>query len=189
MNNKNVLALIAILVIAIGAYFFPSVRSLGGQSLQVDSFLQGLTAGPRAQFKVSNTGMISSGGTVFATTSTGVTTITASDLIKNGTVSLRCNLTPCTLTMPTKAALAAVSGDFIPNSGDQTTRYIVNSTTTALSTLFVAGNTGMIMQVASSTSAANSGISGITGPAGLLKLEFRRSATSTDIYFTVSAFK
>ncbi len=195
---KNVwIAMVVVTIIAVGGYFYPRLASVfgglnttGPQHYQAESFLQGLAAGVRNQFSVSNTGILSSGGSVLATTSQGTVILTADNVISNGTIAYTCAVTPCVVTLPTQAALAAASQYFIPNAGDRTTRYIVNATTTEATKTSVIGAVGMILQVASTTNTANptSGVSSMVG-GGTLRLTFGRSATSSDIYVTVEAFK
>jgi hypothetical protein len=189
------IAMVVVLIIAIGAYFYPRVSNLlglasGPSHSQAESFLQGLAGGQRDQFRVTNTGMLSQGGSVFSTTSSGTVTLTAASVVANGTfVYTPIIATGGVVKLPTKEQLATASNNtFIPNAGDRTTRYFYNSTTSAVSLTTLAGNTGVILQVASTTNVAGGGVTTISGH-GTAILHFWRSATSTDIYVQALMFK
>lgn len=190
MKNIVIVVLVATIVSVGYSYFFypevPLGLSSGPSHFQAESFLEGLAGGRNDQFKVSRTGVLSQGGTVLATSSRGVVTLTAANVIDNGTILYTTEVTGGTLTLPTKANLLAASASFIPNSGDRTTRWIVMATTTRDSRTTLAGNTGVILQFASSTP-ATSGL--MSGGGFTTRLEFWRSSTTTDIYVTATHFK
>lgn len=196
MSNKNLtIGLVVAILIAAGAYFFPQVkevavdlgRASGLSHFQTESFLQGLAGGQQDQFQVSNSGVLTQGGRVLSTTTNGTVTLSASEFLNYGNIVNNPFSPATTIKMPTKATLLAADPTFLKNAGDRTTRYYFNSTSSAIQLTTFAGNTGMIMQVASSTSAHNS--ASTIGNYGSAIFTFWRSATSTDIYFTVETFK
>lgn len=178
--KQNHLSLLVVLWLALGSLFgakapVPQPVDLGVALNSLSTFTNPI------YFKQGHT----SGGTVFATTSSGVVTLTNTDLTENNTVLYTPIIVGGTITLPTKANLTGLSTPFIPNAGDHITKYIINATTSALAQVSIAGNTGVIIQNASSTSNT---VAGFSGP-GVARLDFYRNSTTTDIYVLVNFYK
>lgn len=127
---------------------------------------------------------LSRGGTIFATTTSGTSTLTNTNITQNGTLQITPALmTPAVLTLPTKANLTGLNPPFIPNAGDRITKTFINASTTLGSFFRVVGNSGVIVRHYSTTTKDHYvyGGDGIT-------LDFWRASTSTDIYVDVSVF-
>jgi len=107
---------------------------------------------------------------VFATTSTGSGTLTASNIVNKSTI-LSTNAGALTLTMPASSTLTS----FLPKAGDRIDMVILNQGTALLT---LAGGTGTLLQTASSTKTVNIGGSAV--------LKFVRK-TNSDIIVLMSA--
>jgi len=162
-------------------------KASGLSHFQVESFLQGLAGGQQDQFQVSNSGILTQGGKVYSTSTTGTVVLSADPLLNYGNIVNVPNSPATTIRMPTKAQLLAADPTFLKNAGDRTTRHYFNSTSSAIQLTTFTGNTGVIMQIASSSAAHNS--ASTIGNYGSAMFTFWRTATSTDIYFTVQTFK
>ena len=82
MDKKNIIiGLLIILVIAIGGYGLFSDDSVGAPSgpahWQMESFLQGVSAGARDQFSVSNTGVMTTQLNILEATGTSTISVKA----------------------------------------------------------------------------------------------------------------
>ena len=146
-----------------------SLGAVSGPShYQTESFLQGLAAGARDQFSVSNVGALTTSGAMTASGAvtlsstldvTGATTLDeltqggsilststistamvfiASDLLTYSTWEVTPNVADLTYTFPASSTLSAI----IPSAGDSRTWTIVNATTTAAIDVIFAAGTG-----------------------------------------------
>jgi len=128
------------------------------------------------------------GGAIFSTTSSGTVTLTNTDITQNETILYSPNITGAVLTLPTKANLTGLNPAFIPNAGDRITKWIFNATSTDSAVFTIAGNTGVILQVASSSVNLPTVTGNITTDA-MVRLDFMRMSTSTDIYVQATYYK
>ena len=100
MDKRNiVIGLLILVIIAIGGYAL-SRDNVGAPSgpahWQMESFLQGVSAGARDQFSVSNVGVLTSSGAVTlsgALTQSGVATLTGGVVLDTGSVTATTTLT------------------------------------------------------------------------------------------------
>lgn len=150
MNAKNIaIGVLAILALLFGTFLFlkqPAVQPLGAASgfahNQMESFLQGVSAGTRDQFSVSNAGVV---------TTSGAITTTASTLAVGGltqTVSRQSSLTaatttPCDITTPAATTtldsfrMNVTAGTSTPGTGQLltlATSTVPNATTSVIAT-------------------------------------------------------
>jgi len=93
MNKNLIIGLLVTVVIAIGGYF--SIKSnvgapSGASHWQMESFLEGVSAGQRDQFSVSRTGVLTSSGAVALS---GVATLTGGIVLDTGSVTATTTLT------------------------------------------------------------------------------------------------
>ena len=146
MNNKFIgVALIAILVIAIGAYLFPKVQeplgvASGPETFEYTSLTNGFQAcGPD---NVRATSTVNSAETLLA-----------SDLEKSCMIDYTLNVQAATLTLPASSTMSHI----LSRNGSMRTWYIRNATTTATN-LTIAGGTGTLLKQATSTNQAGSKI-------------------------------
>lgn len=164
---------------------------------QKESFLQGLTAGVRDQFSLTNAGVLSTSGaatftgaSTFATLTQGggiratstvnsAETLLAADFDVENVIAYTLNVQDATLTLPASSTLSS----FIPTAGQERSIFIRNASTTAAMDLTLAGGTGMNLLVASSTKV----IVGNTSGSNSARLDFVRRA-DTDIDVTMSIF-
>ena len=165
---------------------------------QKESFLQGLTAGVRDQFSLTNAGVLSTsgsgnfhrsfhfchtltqGGGIRATsTVNSAETLLAADFDVENVIAYTLNVQDATLTLPASSTLSS----FIPTAGQERSIFIRNASTTAAMDLTLAGGTGMNLLVASSTKV----IVGNTSGSNSARLDFVRRA-DTDIDVTMSIF-
>lgn len=181
-------ALIA-LIIAIGGYFYPQVVGLGAagdiNTIAV-RFVKGLSVGLNKQYVIDSNGVVTTGGALYSTTTSGTVTELASNITPNTVLSVNPSIGKVVYTLPTKANIGAVSPTFIPNSNDTVTKWLINATTTGSGTVGIVqivGNTGVIVRNISTTTAADFLYAGNEA-----KLTFRRMASSTDIYVDVEIF-
>lgn len=196
MNTKNIVIGVLVVTTLLFGGLYLNARSVsnavgknsGLSHFQTESFLQGLAGGLRDQFQVSKSGVVTQGGTVLSTSTQGTVTLSASEFLNYGNIVNTPVAMAGTIKMPSKATLLAADPTFLLNAGDRTTRYFFNATGTATSLTTFAGNTGMIMQVASSTNGTANGVTTISGY-GSAMMTFWRSSTSTDIYFQLQTFK
>lgn len=177
MTNKNLtIGLVIALFLSIGGYIYPKVAGLGAASgyshYQKESFLQGLTAGARDQFSLTNAGVLTTSGAATlsstmtvgglatmnagllksytnASSSVGTGTLKESDILGYDTflaVPTGAAATK-TLTFPATSTLTS----FVPNAGDRQQTCFFNATTTAATTITFAAGTGIDLEVATST--------------------------------------
>ena len=208
MNKiKNIVIgvlVITTLVLSVIAYKKASLGAASGAShLQKESFLQGLAAGVRDQFSLTNAGVLTTSGAATFTgtiSGTGATTLAtftqgggiratstvnsaetllAADFDVEGVIAYTLNVQDATLTLPATSTLSS----FIAPAGQTKSIFIRNATTTASMDLTIAGGTGMNLLVASSTKV----IVGNTSGSNSTRLDFVRRA-DTDIDVTMSIF-
>lgn len=193
-NTKLWVALIVIGIIAIGGLYTAlnktGVLGADGDIVTIAvRFAKGFKVGtvqPNGQWNIDNRGQVTQGGSVLATTSSGTVTETAVNIQQNHTIAVTPAIGTVTYTLPTKTNLNALNPLFIPNSSDTATKYFVNASTTSSGTVGIVrivGNTGVIVRNVSTTTAQDFLYAGDEA-----RLDFRRSATSTDIYVDVSIF-
>ena len=161
MNTKNiVIGVMVVAIILLGGLYLSSNRAVGAPSgqahYQVESFLEGLTAGGRDQFSISRLGvltssavanltgrtnvkLLTSGGQTQATTTLATTaTLAASDILEHSGMVMKPQSGSIALTLPASSTLAT----FAPNVGDVRTFTFQNSTTTAGILMTFTGGTG-----------------------------------------------
>ena len=167
MNNKFIVGVLVALALLIG-YFASSVSFFGAASgpshYQMESFLQGISAGARDQFSISNVGALTSSaaatiGGLFktdagtlrsytsATTTGTAVTLKLSDINGYDTISVKPIIGATTLTL----FASSTASTWLPTAGDMQETCFQNATTTSAITLTFAGGTGWDMQMASST--------------------------------------
>lgn len=152
MNNKFIgVALIAILVIAIGAYLFPKVQ----QPL-------GAIASPQVYDRMFFYNNQEVGGGNLATSSVGAATYTAAQVFNNKLIT-HTAASALTVTLPASTTISNIVG-----AGMTYTLYLAPVTTG----ITVAGGTGTELNAASSTAMCSAG--------ALCRLDFVRKA-NTDI--------
>lgn len=159
---------------------------VGDYKQSADNFGGGLFAGLLDQLKVDTKGELTLGGSVLATTSSGTVTLVNTDLLNNHSIAVTPAIGTVTLTLPTNANITAANSRFLLGASDTVTKWVVNSTTTSLTTLGIVrivGNTGVIVRNVSTSTAADLIYAGQEA-----RLDMRRSATSTDIYVDVTIF-
>lgn len=208
MTNKNLwVALIAVAIIAIGGYFFPSVgKGLFGTISSTD-----ITATRYTQLLVDNgiqitanglnivagglnvtSGLVTlSGGTlktnVSATSSSATSqTLVASDVNTYDTVIFTPTVGSDTLTL----FASSTATTFLPTAGNSQTTCIINGTTTTGVNLTLAGGTGTTLLAASSSATALGSL--VIGPQKEGCLMFTRAnatATTFDILSIFTTFK
>lgn len=149
--NKNIwIGVLVLTTLLFAVLYFSKPVSFGNATgpahYQEETFFQGLDAGQRNQWRVTNTGLTSFSG-AYATTSTGSETLAASDLIYP-TVVMTPNLAALTVTLPTATTLGS---SFLPNTGDRMSFVLYNATSTGAAIITLAGNTGTTLVSASST--------------------------------------
>lgn len=203
MSKLKLHALFATIAVAIIALVFVLVNSNIPQTASAtptdcgsNTCLTSLYVNP-GTFAVGNGGVFISGTSTLATTTQGVTTNTGAQLATttNGNETLGANdllsyasiiststftTSALTITLPASSTLSAL----VPSAGNSRTIHFVNATTTALNITF-AGNTGTILQTASTTKIVRSG-------GGSVDLTFYRPGTTSDaigdIYVTATNF-
>lgn len=121
---------------------------------------------------------LTTGGTVTSSSTTATVGTLSQAEVSAGTYLFTPNTSAVTLTLPLASSLTS----FVPNSGDQATLYFRNATTSPTIAVTFAGNTGTILENASSTS-----ITAVVGGGKGARLLFARSGTSTDVYVTLQA--
>lgn len=119
------------------------------KELSIDTDGNVTTTGDLSVAAITATGALTSGGGVFATTSQGATTYTASDIENVGLIRHTASAA-LTATLP---ASSTFSSTFIPNAGDK--KEVCLYAITTLITL--AGGTGTEINTASSTKNVNAG--------------------------------
>lgn len=164
----------------------PNQTKVGDYKQSADNFGGGLFAGLLDQLEVDTKGELTLGGSVLATTSSGTVTLVNTDLLNNHSIAVTPAIGTVTLTLPTNANITAANSRFLLGASDTVTKWVVNSTTTSLTTLGIVrivGNTGVIVRNVSTSTAADLIYAGQEA-----RLDMRRSATSTDIYVDVTIF-
>lgn len=187
MNNKKIVygAIAITFIVAVLALF----TSLGKHSVAPGAVANVTTNLPSmglAQLVVGNgcdqsytscvpaltvaTTSITTGGLVLSTTTNGNATLGASDLLNFGSIVSTSTFTNAalTLTLPASSTLSAM----VPVAGQSRTIHFVNATTSATVIITLAGNTGTILQSATSSKAIRNG--------GSADLIFYRPGTTTD---------
>lgn len=145
-NSKNIgIALVAV-VIAIGAYFFPTSKTV------VERVTETLGAFPGPDVTVP---MVFRGGTTYAknlatSTSGSAVTLNVGDLRDYNTVFYTPNVSAVTVTIPASSTLAG----FLPEAGMTTQQCWYNATGTAAATITFAASTGIDWEIATSTNGA-----------------------------------
>lgn len=141
-NSKTSVALVVILLIAIGSYFFPAnktvvervVEQLGASSGTSHSFLESFESG------------LSVGGE-YATSTSGAQMPLVAGAIENvSTIRATLNVVDTTLTFPASSTIG-----FMRNSGDTRVYWVKNATTTAAMDITFAAGTGMNFKNATTT--------------------------------------
>ncbi len=134
----------------------------------------GLAVGTSQQFQVDSSGIITTSGaltstgvSIFSTltqgggqlstsTSNSTETLTAANVATADVINETPNVASLTLSLPASSTLSSV----LTNVGDYRDFFIVNSTTTAGITLTIAGNTGVMLQKATSSAVIQPGKTG-----------------------------
>lgn len=174
MKNTVITIIVSVaLSLGLGLFFRPTLPTLNLGAALRDlttisnpfSFQQGVTVG----------------GGVFATTSSGTVTISNTDLKENQVIAYTPAITGGTFTLPTRANLDSVK--LVPNKGDSIEKYFVMATTNTAALVNFAGNTGTVVQYATTT-ANNAGMKQLYG-GKYARLTLTRSATTTDIVYAL----
>jgi hypothetical protein len=147
MTKNIVIGVLGVLTLFFGFSYFKApplgaVNPTGPLHQQMESFLQGLTAGGNYNpFVVTNNGAMVTGGSLLSTTTTSTSfgTLTATQLATNRTIVLTPNVSSATTTLPT-AALYAAAFPVIGQTADWT---LINGTSTSAITVGVAAGTSM----------------------------------------------
>jgi hypothetical protein len=130
-------------------------------------------------------GALTQGGGITATSTSGaVVPLLASDFDTENVIDVTLNVVAGTVSFPATTTLTS----FIPTAGQTRTLYIRNATTTAATTLTVAGGTGVLAKFASTTPATTGVITGDTDGANFARVTLIRKA-NTDIEALISLFK
>lgn len=207
MNSKIIAGVLVAIALVLGFAVFATSKtptfgaSSGPAHYSTESFLQGLAAGSRDQFSLSNVGAIVSsaaatfsgvltetgstvvstftqGGGVTASSTSASVTLAGTEFTTSNVLDYTINVGSVTLT------LAASTTSMCPTtSGQVRSLYIRNATTTAASNLTIAGGTGTLLKVAS-TSAV---IYGDTDGANFARLDITRKA-NTDCEVLMAIF-
>lgn len=133
-----------------------AIQKQGGEAVVNDSESLGGRSDTDSNVTV---GKLTTGGTVYSTTTGSAATLREQDLLNNAVISVVAgNTTGVTLTLPATSTLTR----YIPRAGRTATIYIQNDSTAATTTTIAAG-TGITIDNASSTLAVAQGSSvGIT---------------------------
>lgn len=181
MNTKLIWGGIAVaIVIAIGGYIFPQVQQVIGSVVGPDLY---------SFFNVN--GVFQQGGGVYATSTVNTSeTLLGSTLANVNVVDYTFNgaVAGGTVTLPASTTMPIGR---LP--GSTRTIFIRNATTTSGTTVTIAGNTGTLFKVASSTNQIGTGggaqqIYGDTDGGNHARLDFVRKANS-DIEVLFTAFR
>ena len=172
--NKNVLIGIVVVLAAVGLIFV-------FRPAPVVQF--GAISSPDVYGYMNVHGVFQQGGTVYATsTVVAAATLIGSTLSTANIVDYTTNLSAVTITLPASTTMPL--GDDV---GSMRTIWIRNATTTALN-LTIAGGTGTLLKVASSTNGGAAVIYGDTDGGNHARLDFLRKANS-DIEVFMTTFK
>lgn len=167
-NNKTFVSLVVIIaVIAIGAYFFPTGKTVVERVTEK----LGVSAGPETFTHQSFRAGATRGGRVASSSELSSLTMAGGELNEISYYSFAPGVADFTLTLPASSTL----GYLVPNSGDTNMIYFQNATGTNGIDLTIAGNTGVILRGAHGTSTIL-----YDGMGGMML--FTRSATTSDIY-------
>ncbi len=149
--------------------------NLDSLSLSGDLTVAGLATFGTSTSATSTEAITTGTAAVLSTTTIGNLTLAAADINNYGTIlSTSTYLNAAfTMTLPASSTLSAL----VPNAGNRRRLWIINGTTTAGVNITLAGNTGVILNSATSTKTLRSGANAL--------IEFFRSPTSTDIYATI----
>ena len=148
MNKNTVLALIAVLVIAIGGYMFPKGNVVEKVVEKVVDRVVGSIVGPTVFDAMEFRGGVSYGNT--NSTSTPISmTLRQSDVKDFSMVIVSPTGAAATKTLTFFASSTARS--WLPNAGDMQETCFYNSTSTAATTLTFAAGTGIDLETASSS--------------------------------------
>lgn len=161
MSNKNLtIGLLVAIVIAIGGYMFPQIKSgmvsgtVSPTDVQATNFTE-VTASNGMLITAGGltTNTLTTSGTINSTSTSGTAnTLTQFDLNGFSEVAVTINVSTLTWTLPASSTLTT----FIPLSGNKTIITFANATTTAAANLTLAGGTGTFLSTASSTRNVNS---------------------------------
>lgn len=174
--NKNIMgvALVAVLVIAIGAYWFPRVQAVLGSNPGPDHYeLQTFQGGLVEKFYV-------------ATSTTATTqTLAVGDIAPGGTlystVALRPNVDDVIFTLPASSTMKSV----LPVAGMSATQCWYNASTTAGIDITIAAGVGIDLEVASSTVLESDPVLTILSDSSGCFRWTRKAATASTFDFSV----
>ena len=133
-----------------------------------------------------SSGTFTQGGGIRATSTDDTTaTLLASDFDVENIIDFTPNVPAITLSLPASSTLSS----FAPTAGNVRTVYIRNSTTTAttLGDVIIAGGTGTLLKIASSSPSA-AVLLGDTDAGNYAKLDFVRKS-NTDFEVLITSFK
>lgn len=173
-TQKVLVGVLVALTLLFGFLAFRGGKLFGAASgpahYQTESFLQGLAAGARDQFTLSNVGALVSSATAsftstfniggllttdggvldsynLSTTTQTSRTLAASDLLNYSSVTMYPSVGAITITLPASSTLSAL----VPTAGDIQRQCWYNATTTAVGTITFASGTGVDLEIASTT--------------------------------------
>jgi hypothetical protein len=182
--TKNWVAIVAMLIAILGCYLPVSgaINSIGGASCNggdcTDYSAVNTTAGyyindvATVTSSLATVGTLTQGGGVFATTSIGSGTLTAANIASANLIE-QTNTGVVTITLPASTTLTS----FIPTAAQTRTIYLANL---GSATVTLAGGTGTLLRVASSTLVTPGVVSGSVG-----RLDFiRKSNTDVLVLFS-----
>jgi hypothetical protein len=181
-QNKLLISLVVAIIVVFTVIFFISNHStVAGVTVPTcgditscttgNYYVSGTITGGEVQSldALTASSTIVSGG--LTATSTGTTvTLAASDFVGYSTISVTPRISTATLTLPASSTLSA----FLPNAGDRVSISVINATSTAGVNVTLAGGSGTLLQLASTTSSIR--------PGGMATLNVVRKANS-DIIF------
>jgi len=211
MNNKFIVGVLVVLTLTVAGLYVQKSGLLGAASgqahYQKESFLQGLSAGARDQFILSNVGvLVSSAAATFSSLTTtaastlgGLVTLNAGQL-RSSTVSTSTGSATLSVSYlsgydtvivnPTGAASAktltffasSTASTWLPTAGDMQETCFLNATGTAATTVVFAAGTGIDLQVATSTGGAGGAMDLTIAAGGTACFKFIRKAATASAF-------
>jgi hypothetical protein len=186
MNKLTILSLAVVLAVAVGGYFFPNaVRGLLGSACNggnctnysAISVSDGYYINDVLSLSstVANLGLLTQGGGVTATSSAASATILASSFDTENAFEVSLPVGAVTLTLPASTTFPLGT---TPGSYRQFTMF--NASTTDGAIITIAGNTGTLLEVASSTIAT--GLKTVAPSGVAIFTAFRKANSDIEVF-------